>query len=814
MAAASVSESVWRVGTRLIVRGRRWVVDDVSSGEDCRLLRLSEIDGHRTALSLLTPFDRPRSIERQEGVRRVRPRRWLHDLDRALLNVRPFGTLAAAPRSSIRVLPYQLEPALAMLGGLANRVLIADAVGLGKTIQAGLILRELAHNGEGFRAIILVPAGLRDQWASEMRDRFSLDCMLADAAWLRKCQSTLPADLNPWSLPGLYIASHDFVKRPESLKPLEQVVWNIAVIDEAHAATSTTDRRAALDAIASRAERVVLLTATPHQSDATEFASLCRIGRISASEDPIVVFSRSQADVGPVTRRRTIVLPVTCSQAELRMHDLLERYSTSLWREAAARGDDSVRLVSIVLRKRALSSAGSLATSILRRLDLLGGLAGPDTHQLRLPLADEDPLMDDEPIEGIGVPGLTDARREKRWLHAIAETARAAARSESKIRRLLRLLARVAEPVIVFTEYRDTLVRLHKHIAATGRPVAMIHGGLNPTERSRVPQLLRTKGTVLLATDAASEGLNLHEHCRVVVHFELPWHPMRLEQRAGRVDRIGQSKRAHEIALVASTTAERLVIAPLMLRASNRGTPRGAVVSATALTESRVAEAVMGGPAPSIGCEHTIDNGLHEIRSVDVRADALAEATRIERHRTLIARSGSSHAWARTDRPFVAIVRRTRRAHPVEPTDEVALIYSVDVEGSDGRRVHSDVVALRVPAFGGRRRGRSIDQLSELVLAFDDPLVHAQLPVLQQGIRRTIDRLQPVLLAVRTQLAQRRHLMMTARRSTAQALVQPRLFPRRTRDTSFAPVEPTMAITDTALTSRVSLVAAVVTLER
>ena len=249
------------------------------------------------------------------------------------------------------------------------------------------------------------------------------------------------------------------------------------------------------------------------------------------------------------------------------MHDLLDRYSRRVWEEAGRRGDDRARLVSIVLRKRALSSAGALGTSVERRLALLSGR--PDPWQLALPLtafADEDPLADDEPLATISAPGLADPRLERRLLAAIVEAARLAASDERKTRFLLRLLSRIREPAIVFTEYRDTLARLAERVAAAGHSVAVLHGGMSPAERSRTQQAFNDSGGILIATDAASEGLNLHHRCRVVIHFELPWNPSRLEQRAGRVDRLGQIRRVHELALVAAHTAERLVVAPLVTR--------------------------------------------------------------------------------------------------------------------------------------------------------------------------------------------------------------------------------------------------------
>ena len=156
------------------------------------------------------------------------------------------------------------------------------------------------------------------------------------------------------------------------------------------------------------------------------------------------------------------------------------------------------------------------------------------------------------------------------------------------------LVAAAARAGDVFTEYRDTLARLERRIGATGRSLAMLHGGMDPRQRAAVAAALDDRALTLLATDAAAEGLNLQHHGRIVIHYELPWNPARLEQRAGRVDRIGQTRRVHEIALVSSTPAERLVLRPLAARARKPATCRGPR-SVAALNESRVAEAVMSG---------------------------------------------------------------------------------------------------------------------------------------------------------------------------------------------------------------------------
>lgn len=207
--------SQWRSGERVLARGERWTIADTSPFDSGIALRLcgagpSNFNRVRT---LLTPFDRPRLLSVQPRWRAVRPRGWLHAIRRAALDAHPFGGLRAAAGARIELMPYQLEPALAVWRHGATRVLIADDVGLGKTVQAGLILRECAARCDGMRALILAPAGLRDQWARELRDLFDLPATQADAGWLRRAARELPPDVNPWSLPGIFIASFDFAKR-------------------------------------------------------------------------------------------------------------------------------------------------------------------------------------------------------------------------------------------------------------------------------------------------------------------------------------------------------------------------------------------------------------------------------------------------------------------------------------------------------------------------------------------------------------------------------------------------------------------------
>jgi superfamily II DNA or RNA helicase len=690
------NDQAWRTGERIEVRGDAWTIVELMPFADCEVLRLAGVGRANAgaARTIIVPFDRPVRQEWRASIQIVRPRRWLRVLHRIALDAHPFGGLSAAAPCAIDLLPYQIEPALAMLRRGVTRVMIADAVGLGKTIQAGLILQELSARRESFRALIVSPAGLREQWSHELRARFGLHATIAGAAWLAAIGREVPPDVNPWILPGIYISSFDFVKRPEVLGPLEETGWDILIADEAHEAALGTARRAAVHAIASRARRVVLLTATPHAGDTEQFRALCGIGRTNAAADRLMLFRRSRSDVAACAPRRSVLLPVRLSDQERRMHRLLETYTSRLCHEAVVRGDVRARLAAIVLRKRALSSAASLAVSCRRRLALLAGPAVEAEHQLALPLGEEEPLGDREPDSLLAAPGLADGARERRWLAAIAEAAQYAARNESKVRCLIRLLARMREPAIVFTEYRDTLERLRRALTAARHDVVLLHGGMDLSERSAAQAAFNERGSLLLATDAASEGLNLHHRCRAVIHFELPWSPARLEQRTGRVDRIGQARTVHEIVLVADDTAERLVLAPLARRAAiARTSVPGRSRLLDLLTESRVADAVLEATVLTEADgdrempEGFGDSGLDAVPApIDLRDEALAEVARLRIHRAWIGRAA--------ERGVAGIAASAIRVGKGRTPPGFVCIYALSLAGDDGAVAHAQVVAV------------------------------------------------------------------------------------------------------------------------
>ena len=672
------------LGSRVRVRGDEWRIALRTRYADCEAVRVAGcgVANPGVVRTLLAPFDVFAPLAAPRHLCVVGTRAWGRHVSRALRAAAPFGGLAAALTADIRLLAFQLEPALALLRHGRLRIFIADEVGLGKTIQAGVILGQLSSEVEALRALVVTPAGVREQWQHELETRFALPATVSDGAWLLERARDLPPDVNPWSLPGVYIASLDLVKRPEVLRGLEDVTWDIAIFDEAHGLGPRTARLAAAHALACSARRVVLMTATPPDGDPAHFDALAGLGA-SSPADAVTQFRRTRADAGAAVRRKSVLLPVRLSSTERRMHRLLERYTALVWTEAGIRQDVRARLATVILRKRALSSAASLALTVRRRLALLGNPPPPVGEQLLLPLHDEDPLEDGVRDDVIGANGLSDVVLERTCLEQIAAVAEEAASAESKLALLRRLLTRTREPMIVFTEYRDTLVQIQAAVAAL-RPCVLLHGGMTPRERAAVQRAFNRAGTLLLATDAASEGLNLHERCRLVVHFELPWTPARLEQRTGRVDRLGQARPVHELLLVARDTCERLVLAPLVRRARAAAVPGGRQSRLVALTESAVADVVMEGTVD----EHNAAAEAIVTSSLDLSAEAACEAERLGVSRRLARHAGASAGRCGPD--DIAITRETGVGGTAVVVVEAAL------EGADGRRIHTELAAVLV----------------------------------------------------------------------------------------------------------------------
>ena len=703
---------------------------------------------------LLWPFDRPRIVRHERRLRVVRLQAYLRCL-RAIETSDLDPLTPRAPGADLEIVPYQIAPAVAVASG-TTRILLADEVGLGKTIQAGWIVADRLARDPWGRVLIAVPAAVRSQWAAELLRRFDLHAVEADARWMRLAVSDLPADVNPWSPPGIYLVSHDFLKRPDVALAAAAAPWDLLIVDEAHTAAAPTDRHAAVAALARRARRIVCITATPYSGDAPAFHSIVSLGVRRGGEDPPpTIFRRVREDVGDGRRRRHRFVAVRLTHAETRLQRMLERYSRLVWRDASSAGD--ARLAMTILRKRALSSPVAAARSLSRRLDLL---SGRDPVPLQRSLFGDEPIDDEVPSAILGAPGLEDAALERRSLRALVDAAGTASGRDSKLALLIRLLRRArGESAVVFTEYRDTLLYL-----ACAFPASLqLHGGMPAAERTEVQARFNRDGGLLLATDAAAEGLNLQGRCRLLVNYELPWSPGRLEQRIGRVDRIGQTRIVHAVSLLARDTAEDLVVANVVRRLNRVAATLGAHDPLAALRDSAgVARLVITGEEPAPGPSPS-DTSNGETLSL-ARPEVSPETTR-----RLAAQIGQG---ARVDRlvTFVSAVRAGR------VPEGYALTYTCLAATTDGEIVArtSRVVHLAVRVT----RPRTAEEARRAAMTAIDAIARTG------GLGELDSWLQAWLSAVRAihqssidrQIQRETDLRSASDRPT---LIQPGLFDRR-----------------------------------
>ena len=686
--------SALRRGELVRIRDQRWTISETAPHPDATVVTVVGCDrsnrGRRARY--LLPFEPIERLPSVDTTRIVSHRRWRRLVRGMLARTAPsIESLMAPLTAQIEILPYQLEPAMAAVRG-STRILIADDVGLGKTVQAGLIVAETLARRSDAHVLVLCPAGLRQQWHDELTQRFQLTPVVLDSAALARVP--LVDGANPWSACPLVLTSTDYIKRPEVVRALEPLLWDLLVIDEAHGVAGPSDRHDATMLLAERARTVVMLTATPHSGDASAFERMTSVGDLGAAF-PLTVFRRTRADAGGRMDRRTRWLRIRPTRPEADMHRALMAYVTRVWRQPAS---SAARLAMIILTRRACSSAASLASTLERRLTLLHS-DSPFDEQLRLPWSTSD--VDVEVAAELGAPGLADAASERRALEAILSLARRAAVSESKIDALARFLRRSNEQAIVFTEYRDTLASLDRELARSG--TCQLHGGLSTSERAETIREFTTgQRRVLLATDAASEGLNLQQRCRLVVHLEVPWSPTRIEQRVGRVDRIGQSRAVHQIHLVAAGTVEESRVTRVVQRSTRIASELGAL-SAPPLDERQTADYIVGNERLPVHANPVAV--LPGLIAGNLRPEAIAEAARLRHARQM--RDTRAAAPAPYVRPVAARARRTMPGSSY-------WVFWIEFADSEGQVVWETLVGVQgshrpLPALTRTDRSRFFD---------------------------------------------------------------------------------------------------------
>lgn len=512
-------------------RGCVWRIDRVEMpgrGGAPRLVHLSSVEsGLRRTLVALRPFEPLAPLGPPKDVR-VSAREAASAIVRAAAGEQLAFTAAAAERLRGDIHPWQLIAALAFERGFP-RVLVADAAGMGKTISAAIAIAQCLDHGVDRRCLVLAPAHLVSQWREELRERMGIETRLVDAAALRARRSELPAGVSPWSLPGCHLASLDFFKQPHILASLCTRLWDLIVIDEAHLACGMSERHKAVQRIARQARRVLLLTATPSDGGDERLRALRALGATGGADRLIAV--RHEAAGGTRVERR---LPVEPSPTCRMLHERLAGYTA--WIASAPPARDAIALLCAVLTKRAVSSAHAVRLTLERRLQLLERTSGAVQPSLFDP--DEDPAV-------LGAATGQPIDRERRQLQHLIDLALRAEREDRRLQALMKLVRRAREPVLVFTCFRDTAELLSRELGSRF-VTRVIHGALPPaTVDAAIDAFTRGTTAVLVATDVAAQGLNLQQRCRWVVHYDVPWRPPVIEQRTGRVDRLGQTRRVH-----------------------------------------------------------------------------------------------------------------------------------------------------------------------------------------------------------------------------------------------------------------------------
>lgn len=527
--------------------------------------------------------------------------------------------------SRVDPLPHQLEAVYDhLLKPPRVRFLLADDAGAGKTIMAGLLLRELKLRGLVERTLILCPANLTFQWQRELNERFDEKFEVIKGGEIRD-----QFGVNQWLERRQVISSLDLAKRSQILPGLKQARWDLVIVDEAHRMSWTpparkTARYALGELLRDSADHLLLLTATPHKGNAENFslflqlldqdafADVRSIRRamerrqapfyLRRTKEAMVHFPERQPD-GTWAARKIFTrrIPHTADfqidGAELDLYAEVTRFVKRQSARAAEQGEEprarAVGFLMALYQRRLASSTHALRRSLenrARRLD--EALKRAENLALQAPpsLPDPDELEEMEEVERQRLEEMLEAvtlaasaaevREEIEELrgHALRAKAVEEAGAEAKLSKLEQLLhsegffAQPDQRLLIFTEFRDTLDYLVELLRRRGFRVGFIHGGMKPGSRDEpgtriyAEQQFKEGATqILVATEAAGEGINL-QVCHVLFNYDIPWNPNRLEQRMGRIHRYGQTQDCLIFNFVATNTIEGKVLHRLLER--------------------------------------------------------------------------------------------------------------------------------------------------------------------------------------------------------------------------------------------------------
>ena len=475
-------------------------------------------------------------------------------------------------RGVMNLVPYQLDPALQALHQPRARILIADAVGLGKTLEAGVLATELIQRGRGKRILVVTQKSMLTQFQKEWWSRFSIPLVRLDSVGLARVRNRIPANHNPFNHFDRSIISIDTLKSNlEYRNYLENAWWDIIVIDECHnvaarAGETGVSRRARLARLlATRSDTLMLLSATPHDGSARSFASLMTLLDPTAISDPDDYTPDDFKSKGLVVRRfkKDIREQVTA--------DFQERVTTCLRQSASPQEEAAYRaLLAIKFTQGGEHKSGRQQE--LQRIGMQKGLFSS-------PAAAQESASKRIQLLQAKADSSGDEANEVQDIQSFVETLRVltddkSARTFSKYQRLLGHLRSdefgwqktdAGDRLVVFSERIETLRWLQKQLGEDlklkANQIELLHGQMADTEQQSLVERfgrLDDPIRVLLCSDVASEGLNLHYFCHRLVHFDMPWSLMVFQQRNGRVDRYGQKHQPQIVYLFTESANDKI----------------------------------------------------------------------------------------------------------------------------------------------------------------------------------------------------------------------------------------------------------------
>ncbi|MBC2732797.1 MAG: DEAD/DEAH box helicase family protein [Desulfobacteraceae bacterium] len=511
--------------------------------------------------------------------------------------------LLAPIESSVIPLPHQIKALSRATSGDRIRYLLADEVGLGKTIEAGLILRELKLRGLVKRVLVIAPKGLLTQWVAEMRTHFNEDFRLLipsdfsayrriakeDNIWQSHPQVVCPMDsVKPLEIRRGWSAKQVADYNQERFESLVSAGWDLVIVDEAHRLGGSTDQVARFklgQGLCEAAPYFLMLSATPHQGKTDAFHRLVSLLDAQAFPDvgsvtrdrvqPYVIRTEKRhaitAEGNPLFKpRKTELAPVSWGKThrdQQLLYEAVTEYVRDGYNQAMREKRSYIGFLMILMQRLVVSSTTAIRTTLERRLE---ALKAPQEQLPLFPMYSEDEWADlngQEQIETLLTTRLKALKNERAEVKLLLEAATrcmrsgADAKAEALLDWLYKLQAEEGDPelkALVFTEFVPTQQMLQRFLTERGFPVVCLNGSMDMDERKKAQEAFAEDARILISTDAGGEGLNL-QFCHVVINYDIPWNPMRLEQRIGRVDRIGQKHVVRAVNFVFEDSVEHRV---------------------------------------------------------------------------------------------------------------------------------------------------------------------------------------------------------------------------------------------------------------